>query len=292
MWPREPDRANTTIETFRDSIADPEEKTETILRSSDEILCSVGQPEIAAAWYVQALDLAKGPKIRGAIAQRRADCHIKTAGFSLAEDLYRQSVPTMDGPFIPAKVELALLGQNKTEDARNRWRQLWDETAARDRYALTVTLLDNAEGCFKSVKAALDVTREFVCEQVVRASKRANELAAFADDMGGGGFLDSAAQAYQYIVQHAERLAADVSTLQACDLNLGATYRDQGRICDTRSWIERVNDALRNMNALYPFLTHGTDWHTFAHLIIAVAFTGPYIDSIYDKWIIAFGLIA
>jgi len=31
-------------------------------------------------------------------------------------------------------------------------------------------------------------------------------------------------------------------------------------------WIERVNDALRNTNTLYPFLAYGTDWLAFAHL--------------------------
>jgi hypothetical protein len=36
-------------------------------------------------------------------------------------------------------------------------------------------------------------------------------------------------------------------------------------------WIERVNDALRNTNAFYPFLAYGTDWLAFAHLAIAIA---------------------
>jgi hypothetical protein len=57
-------------------------------------------------------------------------------------------------------------------------------------------------------------------------------------------------------------------------------------------WIERVNDALRNTNALYPFLAYGTDWLAFAHLAIAVAFIGPYIDPVRNKWVITFGLIA
>jgi hypothetical protein len=57
-------------------------------------------------------------------------------------------------------------------------------------------------------------------------------------------------------------------------------------------WIERVNDALRNTNALYPFLAYGTDWLAFAHLVIAVAFIGPYIDPVRNKWVITFGLIA
>jgi hypothetical protein len=57
-------------------------------------------------------------------------------------------------------------------------------------------------------------------------------------------------------------------------------------------WIERVNDALRDTNALYPFLAYGTDWLAFAHLAIAVAFIGPYIDPVRNKWVITFGLIA
>ena len=45
-------------------------------------------------------------------------------------------------------------------------------------------------------------------------------------------------------------------------------------------------------NARYPFLAYGTDWLAFAHLVIAVAFIGPYIDPVRNKWIITFGLIA
>ena len=57
-------------------------------------------------------------------------------------------------------------------------------------------------------------------------------------------------------------------------------------------WIERVNDAVSNTNSLYPFLAYGTDWLAFAHLVIAVAFIGPYIDPVRNKWVITFGLIA
>jgi len=57
-------------------------------------------------------------------------------------------------------------------------------------------------------------------------------------------------------------------------------------------WIERVNNALSETNAHYPFLAYGTDWLAFAHLVIAVAFIGPYIDPVRNKWVITFGLIA
>ena len=57
-------------------------------------------------------------------------------------------------------------------------------------------------------------------------------------------------------------------------------------------WIERVSDALTATNAHYPFLAYGTDWLAFGHLAIAIAFIGPYIDPIRNKWIVTFGLIA
>lgn len=58
------------------------------------------------------------------------------------------------------------------------------------------------------------------------------------------------------------------------------------------SWIELVNEGLSTTNAHYPFLAYGTDWLAFAHLVIAVAFIGPYIDPVRNKWVITFGLIA
>lgn len=57
-------------------------------------------------------------------------------------------------------------------------------------------------------------------------------------------------------------------------------------------WIERVSHALTATDAAYPFLAYGTDWLAFAHLVIALAFIGPYIDPIRNKWLITFGLIA
>jgi hypothetical protein len=57
-------------------------------------------------------------------------------------------------------------------------------------------------------------------------------------------------------------------------------------------WLQRVDTALTTNGAQYPFLAYGTDWLAFAHLVIAVAFIGPYIDPVRNKWVITFGLIA
>jgi hypothetical protein len=58
------------------------------------------------------------------------------------------------------------------------------------------------------------------------------------------------------------------------------------------SWVDQVSDGLSQTNARYPFLAYGTDWLAFAHLVIAAAFIGPYIDPVRNRWVITFGLIA
>lgn len=57
-------------------------------------------------------------------------------------------------------------------------------------------------------------------------------------------------------------------------------------------WVERVYAGVRATNASYPWLAYGTDWLAFGHLVIAVAFIGPWIDPVRNKWFVTFGLIA
>jgi hypothetical protein len=57
-------------------------------------------------------------------------------------------------------------------------------------------------------------------------------------------------------------------------------------------WIERVRDGLDEADTRYPFLLYGTDWLAFAHLMIAVAFYGPYRDPVRNIWVVEFGMIA
>ncbi|HYW12375.1 MAG TPA: hypothetical protein VE871_10460 [Longimicrobium sp.] len=57
-------------------------------------------------------------------------------------------------------------------------------------------------------------------------------------------------------------------------------------------WLVTVRDALIETDARYPFLAYGTDWLAFAHLVIAVAFVGPYRDPVRNRWVVTFGLIA
>jgi hypothetical protein len=58
------------------------------------------------------------------------------------------------------------------------------------------------------------------------------------------------------------------------------------------AWIARVRDGLDTVDARYPFVLYGTDWLAFAHLVIAVAFYGPYRDPVRNVWVVEFGMIA
>ncbi|MBU2574869.1 MAG: hypothetical protein KKH28_12410 [Elusimicrobia bacterium] len=57
-------------------------------------------------------------------------------------------------------------------------------------------------------------------------------------------------------------------------------------------WLEKVYVGLRDTSERHPFLFYGTDWLAFAHLVIAVAFLGPFRDPVRNRWVIQFGMIA
>ncbi|MFD8729797.1 hypothetical protein [Streptomyces sp. NPDC059611] len=57
-------------------------------------------------------------------------------------------------------------------------------------------------------------------------------------------------------------------------------------------WITRVREGVDTIDRDQPFMLYGTDWLAFAHLVIAVAFYGPYRDPVRNIWVIEFGMIA
>ncbi|MFI2362830.1 hypothetical protein [Promicromonospora sp. NPDC019610] len=57
-------------------------------------------------------------------------------------------------------------------------------------------------------------------------------------------------------------------------------------------WFARVREGLDATSRDYPFIAYGTDWLAFAHLVIAVAFWGPFRDPVRNIWVVDFGLIA
>jgi len=59
-----------------------------------------------------------------------------------------------------------------------------------------------------------------------------------------------------------------------------------------RDWINDVYHAVKTTNDNFPYLSYGTDWLAFAHLVIAVAFWGPLKDPVKNIWIVQFGIIS
>lgn len=58
------------------------------------------------------------------------------------------------------------------------------------------------------------------------------------------------------------------------------------------AWIARVDAGLTATYAAYPFVAYGTDWLAFAHVAIAAAFLGPWMDPVRNKWVFMWGLLA
>lgn len=59
-----------------------------------------------------------------------------------------------------------------------------------------------------------------------------------------------------------------------------------------RNWITIIFDAVRETNTKFPYLSYGTDWLAFAHIVIATVFIGPLLDPVKNVWVIQFGIIA
>lgn len=59
-----------------------------------------------------------------------------------------------------------------------------------------------------------------------------------------------------------------------------------------QNWMNQVYFAVKSTNENFPYLSYGTDWLAFAHIVIAVAFIGPLKDPLKNIWVIQFGMIA
>lgn len=59
-----------------------------------------------------------------------------------------------------------------------------------------------------------------------------------------------------------------------------------------QNWLSTIYNAVKMTNETYPYLSYGTDWLAFAHIVIATAFLGPLKDPVRNIWVIQFGMIA
>jgi hypothetical protein len=57
-------------------------------------------------------------------------------------------------------------------------------------------------------------------------------------------------------------------------------------------WLHKVYSAVKLSNQNYPFLSFGTDWLAFAHLMLAILFIGPLKQPVKNIWVVEFGIIA
>jgi hypothetical protein len=57
-------------------------------------------------------------------------------------------------------------------------------------------------------------------------------------------------------------------------------------------WLNKIYLAVKITNQHFPWLSYGTDWLAFAHLMIAIAFIGPLRDPRRNIWVVQFGMIA
>lgn len=59
-----------------------------------------------------------------------------------------------------------------------------------------------------------------------------------------------------------------------------------------QSWLNTIYSAIKYTNAQYPYLSYGTDWLGFAHVVLALLFVGPLINPVKNVWVIQFGMMA
>ena len=59
-----------------------------------------------------------------------------------------------------------------------------------------------------------------------------------------------------------------------------------------QEWLQQVYNALVETNSKYPMLAYGYDWLAFAHIVIAMAFIGPFRDPLRNVWIIDWAMLA
>jgi hypothetical protein len=58
------------------------------------------------------------------------------------------------------------------------------------------------------------------------------------------------------------------------------------------NWLNKVYMAVKDTNTRYPFISYGTDWLAFAHVMLAILFIGPLVDPVRNIWVVQFGIIA
>jgi hypothetical protein len=57
------------------------------------------------------------------------------------------------------------------------------------------------------------------------------------------------------------------------------------------AWLMQVWTAIKAINETAPLIFYGFDWLAFAHIMIGLAFIGPYKDPIKNEWVIDWAML-
>jgi len=57
-------------------------------------------------------------------------------------------------------------------------------------------------------------------------------------------------------------------------------------------WLVKVQTAIHDVNARWPFLALGTDWLAFGHIVIGLGFIGLLRDPVRNEWLVSWGILA
>ena len=57
-------------------------------------------------------------------------------------------------------------------------------------------------------------------------------------------------------------------------------------------WVLLVREGVHATNTTYPFMSYGTDWLAFAHIVLAIAFLGCVNHPLRNSWLFTLGMIA
>lgn len=71
-----------------------------------------------------------------------------------------------------------------------------------------------------------------------------------------------------------------------------ADLRPSTELRGLTGWIHKVWYALVEVDDQYPFISYGTDWLAFGHVVIAIVFFGALRDPVRNRWLFKFGMIA
>jgi hypothetical protein len=58
------------------------------------------------------------------------------------------------------------------------------------------------------------------------------------------------------------------------------------------AFLQKIWTAVEAVNEQFPFLFYGYDWLAFAHIVIGMAFIGPYKDPVRNIWVIEWAMLA